>query len=211
MDKYLQISPNIFDCKVCPTRCDGISKMNYLFEDDVKFSERYEQQLIDYINDKTPFSAQKTTEKGYPDVEVKNNKGEIFYIEVKVQRRTFMSVEKIIPDSKLKPSETVALNLSDLMRYFELEKQLILPIFIFWAVLNRPCILGSNEVQYYYRLASELKPIWEKENDNRRFRRKSGTGDEVDGKHLGVTVNYHFSLNELKLWNYGSNKVLNTD
>ncbi len=95
--------------------------MNYRFEDDASFSEHYEQALIRYINHFTPYKAQKTTEKGYPDIVVSNSKQQYFYIEVKVQRRTFMNVEKILPDSKLKPSETVALNLSDLLRYFELE------------------------------------------------------------------------------------------
>lgn len=200
MKKYLQIEPYIFNCKLCPTRCDGVSKMSYHFQDDVKFSEHYEHQLIDYINGVTSFSAAKTTEKGYPDVEVISQNGTKFYIEVKVQRRTFMSVEKIIPLSGLKPSETVALNLSDLTRYFELEATRKIHIYIFWVVLNRPCILGKDEAQFYYRLASELKPIWKNENERRRFRRKSGDGDEVDGRHLGVTVNYHFSLKELKAW-----------
>ena len=43
-------------------------------------------------------------------------------------------------------------------------------------------------------------PKWFKQLNQRKFRRKSGEGDEVDGKHLGVTVNYHFSLKELKIW-----------
>ncbi len=203
MEKYLQLSPYVFNCKVCPTRCDGVSKMTYQFEDDVKFSERYENQLIDYINETTPFSARKTTEKGYPDIEVSEvseESGGKFYIEIKVQRRTFMSVEKILPESELKPSETVALNLSDLMRYFELEEKHKIQIYIFWIVLNRPCVLGEEEAQYYYRLASELKPIWFREKDKRRFTRKSGDGDVVNGKPLGVKVNYHFSLKELKIW-----------
>jgi len=201
MYKHLQIEPYVFNCKACLTPCDGISKMNYQFADDAAFSEHYEQLLISHINQFTPFTASKTVEKGYPDIQVVNKAGSKFYIEVKVQRRTFMSVEKILPDSKLKPSETVALNLSDLNRYFELEAEKKIHIFIFWVLLNRPCVLGDKESQFYYRLASELKPIWEKEHHKRRFRRKSGEGDEVDGKHLGVTVNYHFSLKELKLWN----------
>jgi len=196
MKKYLQIEPFVFNCKVCPTRCDGVSKMSYVFENDAKFSEQYEQQLINYINQSTPFKASKTTEKGYPDIEVVNRAGQKFYIEVKVQRRTFMTVENILPQSGLKPSETVALNLSDLLRYFDLEESQHVPIFIFWVLLNRPCILGNEQAQFYYRLASELKPIWETENNKRKFKRKSGEGDEVDGKHLGVTVNYHFSLKD---------------
>ncbi len=200
MATYQQISKHVFNCKVCPTPCDGISKMTYVFENDAQFSEAYEQKLINHINDKTAYFAIKTTQKGYPDVEVKGTDGKIFYIEVKVQQRTFMRVENIIPQSGLKPSETVALNLSDLLRYFDLEEKQKIQIFIFWAVLNRPCVVANIEVKYYYRLASELKPIWQKEADKRRFRRKSGAGDVVDGKHKGVTVNYHFSLNELKLW-----------
>lgn len=200
MESYLQISPNVFNCKVCPTPCDGISKMNYVFEKDVNFSEHFEQKLIHHINSSTVFKASKTTEKGYPDVKVETKNGATFYIEVKVQQRTFMSVEKFIPQSGLKPSETVALNLSDLLRYFELEQSDKLQIFIFWVVLNRPCIIPVDEERYYYRLVSELKSIWEQEKDSRRFRRKSGEGDVVDGEHKGVTVNYHFSLNELKIW-----------
>lgn len=201
MNNYLQIEPNVFNCRVCPTPCDDKSKMSYVFENDAEFSEHYEQQLIDHINQSTPFKANKTTEKGYPDIEVVNNAGQHFYIEVKVQRRTFMTVEKNLPDSNLKPSETVALNLSDLKRYFELEQEKKIHIFIFWVLLNRPCILGEDESRFYYRLASELEPIWKSEREKRKFRRKSGEGDEVDGKHLGVTVNYHFSLKELKVWN----------
>ena len=200
MEDYLQISPFVYNCKVCPTPCDGVSKLKYTFEKDATFSEVYENKLIDYINSSTNFKAKKTTLKGYPDIEVEDNLGSIFYIELKVQQRTFMSVEKYIPQSGLKQSETIALNLSDLKRYFELERDHGIVIFIFWVVLNRPCIVPLHKEHYYYRLASELKPIWEKEQDNRRFRRKSGEGDIVEGEHKGVTVNYHFSLNELKPW-----------
>ena len=174
--------------------------MNYVFEKDATFSEMFEQKLIDHINSSTPFKANKTILKGYPDIEVTASNGAKFYIELKVQQRTFMSVERIIPQSGLKPSETVALNLSDLLRYFHLERTDKLQIFIFWVVLNRPCIIPDGTEQYYYLLADELKTIYNREKDNRRFRRKSGEGDVVNGEHKGVTVNYHFSLKELKLW-----------
>ena len=62
------------------------------------------------------------------------------------------------------------------------------------------CIIPIDEEQYYYRLASELKPIWEEQQENRKFKRKSGEGDVVNGEPKGVTVNYHFSLTELKIW-----------
>lgn len=201
MEKYLQISPYVYNCKTCPTPCSAVSKMSYFFNRDLQFSEHYEQLLINHINVFTVYKAQKSTLPGYPDIEIRNTKGEIFYIEVKVQRRTFMTVENVLPNANLKPSETVALNHSDLLRYFYLAKSLRSYVFIFWVVLNRPCILGENEIQFYYRLATELKPIWQAHKNTRKFTRKSGDGDEVNGKHLGVTVNFHFSLNELKRWN----------
>lgn len=200
METYREISPFVFDCKNCPTTCDGTSKMHYIFEKDATFSERFEQKLIDHINTATPFKANKTTLKGYPDIEVTAKNDGKFYIELKVQQRTFMNVEKIIPKSGLKPSETIALNLSDLKRYFDLEQTDKIQIFVFWVVLNRPCLIPTGEEQYYYLLADELKAIYLKEGDNRRFRRKSGVGDIINGEHKGVTVNYHFSLKELKLW-----------
>ena len=39
---YKELSKNIFDCKVCPTPCDGVSKMNYNFMSDVEFAEKNE-------------------------------------------------------------------------------------------------------------------------------------------------------------------------
>ena len=199
---YEQISPNIFNCQTCPTRCDGVSKEKYFFEKDSAFSEKYEQQLIEYINQYTPFSAVKTEQEGYPDIEV-FNKGEsnpALYLEIKVQRRTFMGVEKILPDSGLKPSETLALNLSDLLRYFKLQENTEVPVFIMWCLLNRPCINGKDDVKYFYQSVNLLKPVYEEALDKRRFRRESGLGDVVDCEHKGVVVNYHFSINELKEW-----------
>ena len=56
-------------------------------------------------------------EEGYPDVEVLNKPtGTVFYIEIKAQRITFMSVKRILPEGGLELSETLALNLNDLLR-----------------------------------------------------------------------------------------------
>lgn len=198
--QYQQISPFVFNCHNCPTPCNGISKLNYIFENDTAFSEHYEQKIISYINTNTKFKASKTIQIGYPDIEVVGQNGDRFFIEIKVQQRTFMQVEKYLPLSELKPSETVALNLSDFERYVSLGQTEKAPIFILWVLLNRPCITNGNTEQYYYRLVDELKPIWLKEYKKRRFKRQSGNGDVVNGIHKGVTVNFHFSLNELKIW-----------
>ncbi|MCG3167779.1 MAG: hypothetical protein POELPBGB_03574 [Bacteroidia bacterium] len=200
--KYEQISENRFNCATCPTPCDGVSKEVYLFQNDSAFSEHFENELIAHINNSLDFKAQKAAVSERPDIEVmdKLSGAFSFYIEVKVQRRTFMSVEKILHESNLIPSETVALNLSDLLRYFELAEKSKLKIYVLWVVLNRPCIVGESDKRFFYSDTENLQKVYSKEKDKRRFRRKSGEGDIVDGEHKGVVVNYHFSLNELKEW-----------
>ncbi len=174
-----------------------------MFQNDSAFSEHFEDELIAHINSSNDFKARKTSVPECPDIEVmdKASGSLLFYIEVKVQRRSFMSVEKILPDSKLIPSETIALNLSDLLRYFELAENSKLKIYVLWVLLNRPCILGEKEKRFFYSDTENLQDIYKKVKDTRRFRRKSGEGDVVNGEHKGVVVNYHFSLNELKEWN----------
>lgn len=200
---YKKITPFVFECITCPTRCDGKSKGNYQFEDDVTFAELQEDLIIDRINEDVRFKAQKCELSGYPDIEILNTEGELInYVEVKAQRRTFMSVERILPKSGLKPSETVALNLSDLLRYFEIEETTSIPTSIVWVVSNRPCIVSENENKFYYQKISVLKKMYSEERNKRRFRRKSGKGDIVAGEHKGVVVNYHFSLTELREWNF---------
>jgi len=207
---YKKITPFVFDCITCPTRCDGKSKGNYQFEDDVTFAELQEELIINSINEDARYTAQKCVLSGYPDVEILNIEGRLInYLEVKAQRRTFMSVERILPKSGLKPSETVVLNLSDLLRYFEIEETTTIPTSIVWVVSNRPCLVSDlpdskagRENKFYYQKISALRKIYSEEKTKRRFRRKSGEGDIVDGEHKGVVVNYHFSLNELREWNF---------
>lgn len=187
----------LFDCSSCQTKCDGRSLMKYNFLDDVQYSEKYEKQLIDKINELGLF-AQKTKRSQYPDVEVYDKKdGNILcFIEVKAQRRTFMKVKHYLPSSNLIPSETVALNQSDLEHYIEQSKIETAPIFIMWVLSNRPCVTGGS-TRFFYNHINNFKDVFEYYNEKRRFRRRSGTGDVVDGQHKGVVVNYHFSLNEL--------------
>lgn len=188
-----------FDCSQCPTRCDGISKGTYIFEDDVAYSERKEQAIIKQINFVDGYHAEKCELDGYPDIEVYHEQTDTtFYIEIKAQRRTFMSVQRILPEADLIPSETVALNLSDLLRYFEIAEQTNRKVFILWCLENRPCIVPDGHTNYYYNDALVLRDIYDYYGDRRRFRRESGKGDVVNGVHKGVVVNYHYSLNELK-------------
>lgn len=200
---YSMLSPNVFDCDVCPTRCNGVTAPKFDFEKDVEFSEAIENSLIKFFNSNYPqLSFTKTTAAGYPDIEVRGkSSGKLLYlVEVKAQSRTFMNVAKRLPGSGLKPSETMALNLSDLERYVQVSHETNIPVYLVWCLLQRPCITGTgiSNKKYYYRGLQFLKSIRERDvNDTRRFRRASGDGDVVNGQHKGVVVNYHFSLNEL--------------
>ena len=181
----------VFDCSVCSNRCDGRSLGNYQFKNDVEYSEHFEKLIIKEIND-YGLSAKKTETDGYPDIEVYENGNLRCYIEVKAQRRTFMKVSDILPNSDLVPSETMALNLSDLLRYFEIAHGNRVPVYILWVLSERPCIVPPGKFEYYYQNALVLEDIYNRYHDARKFRRKSGRGDIVNGQHKGVVVNYHF-------------------
>lgn len=188
-----------YDCSVCSTRCDGISKGVYDFKNDVEYSEHFEKQIINDIID-MGYYAEKTCKKQYPDIEVYSSKGGelLCYIEVKAQRRTFMSVEKCLPEADLTPSETLALNQSDLEHYIAQSKTEPVPFYIAWVLSNRPCIVEEGKTLSFYNSLNELEKIFNRCGSKRRFKRRSGKGDVVNGEHKGVVVNYHFSLNELK-------------
>jgi hypothetical protein len=185
------------DCEICQTRCDGVSKGSYIFFHDVDVSELIEEKIIKSLNNRQ-IKAIKTTVDGNPDIEILRENGIIlFFLEIKVQRRTFMAVKRLLPHSDLIPSNTIALNLSDLLRYFRIREETGKEVFLLWALQERPCVLGEKKIDFFYQNSTKLLEIYNKYKDSRRFRRRSGFGDIVDGVHKGVVVNYHFSLSEL--------------
>lgn len=202
---FVEKSKNVFDCSVCEHRCDSKSKSIYNFEADIDFSNLIQNFVIGLINRlNNSYEALKyNADKSYPDIAVRRkNELDVFaFIEIKVQSRTFMKIQELLPASKLYPSETLALNLSDLERYFLIKDETKKPIFVVWALMNRPCITGLNfeSVKFYHQELDVLKSIRMNDiTDARRFRRKSGQGDVNElGVHKGVKVNYHFSINEL--------------
>ena len=191
--------PYRFRCDCCATKCDGKSIGVYNFMNDAEYSGHFEQELIRSIKERGYF-AMKTEREQYPDVEVYDREGGelLCFIEVKAQRRTFMSVAKCMPNCGLVPSETVALNQSDLEHYIAQSKVEKAPIYLMWVLSNRPCIVPDGQVDFFYNRIDVLEEIFHRCGDRRRFRRKSGQGDVVNGVHKGVVVNYHFSLNELR-------------
>lgn len=201
---YISIGPNKFNCDVCETRCDGKTVPQFDFERDVSFSEKIENEVINEINSSYPnLLAVKTNRDGYPDIEIKNRENQtvcLLFIEIKGQARTFMSVQRLLPNAGLYPSETLACNLSDLERYFLIKDTEQIPIYVTWCLMRRPCITGLdfNNKKFFSQEINQLRQIRLNDKyDYRRFRRRSGRGDVVNGIHKGVVVNYHFSINEL--------------
>ncbi len=184
-----------FDCSLCSARCDGKSKEAYIFTDDVARSETAEDWILKFLIKTLGLSARKTTAErhGLPDIEIFKDNSVKGYVEVKDQSRTFMSVKRLLPNSNLLPYETIALNLSDLERYISIFDSQKKAIYIIWRV-QRPC-LGLG---FWGQHISVLKTILEEYGRKRRYRRRSTRSDYVNGVHKGVTVNYHFSLRELR-------------
>lgn len=183
-----------YDCNLCQTRCDGRSKSEYVFKDDVALSEEAEDWVLNQLATTMKLTVKKTVAEahGIPDIEILEDDSVIGRVEVKAQGRTFMSVRRLLPESSLLPYETVALNLSDLQRYIHIKSTDKLHLFIVWRV-RRPC-LGEG---YWGNEIGNLEEILMNIGSKRRFRRASTPSDYNDGIHKGVTVNYHFSLKEL--------------
>ena len=183
-----------FDCAICPTRCDGRSKSEYVFEDDVAASEEAEDWLAEHLwmaLDVDVYTAP-ARRHGLPDLALVRGDRVLARVEVKAQGRAFMAVERLLPNADLRPYETVALNLSDIRRYAAQYRENHIPTFIIWRV-RRPC-LGEG---YWGQNIDALIDIGNHYRDDRTFRRASTDSDYVDGEHRGVTLNYHFSLREL--------------
>lgn len=108
-----------YDCSICTERCDGVSKGNYNFKNDIELSEYYEKELIRRIKEEG-FDAKKTENHNFPDIEVYARKnGTIHcYVEVKVQRRSFMKVKEILPQSDLIPLEKAVIASSKHATYY---------------------------------------------------------------------------------------------
>jgi len=202
---FVEISKNVFDCAVCEHKCDSTSKTIFDFDNDIEFSNYIQNLVIGLINriNNSIEAFQFEEETSYPDIIVrrKDSSEEIAFIEIKVQARTFMKIRELLPESNLYPSETLALNLSDLERYFAIKDKTHKPVFIVWCLVNRACITGLNfeSLKFFHQELDVLRRIRSSDTrDARKFRRKSGRGDvNESGEHKGVVVNYHFSINEL--------------
>lgn len=183
------------DCRTCRHRCDNKSYGNYQFIYDFNDSERVVQEVAAIIQkqSRNRIICERPNDYSEPDLLLRRNIAPydvIARVEVKYDRRAFMQIEKYCPKSGLKPWNTVVCNESDLERYICLASTECIPTYIVWKI-ERPC-LG---IQYYFQDIDTLAMIREQYQGLRRYRRRYGRGDiDKNGMHCGVTVNYHFSI-----------------
>jgi len=183
-----------YDCSSCRTRCDDRSLDKYMFEADLRRSEKTEDVLRQRLEHtlRTTVLKPEGRPHGPPDLEILVATRVVARVEVKVQGRAFMKVQNLLPLANLRPYETVALNVPDLDNYIALHAVEKLPIYLVWYV-KRPC-LGEG---YWGQALDILHDIYRHYGLKRKFVRRSGAGDVVDGRHKGETRNYHFSLQEM--------------
>ena len=106
----MSVKPSV-TCENCTHCCDGQSLNTYEKDEDAKRSEKVEAEIIDLINfqshghlvcRKSAAPGQSHTE---PDIEIRlaGQPDVIARLEVKYQRRAFMSVKRSLPNAGLAP------------------------------------------------------------------------------------------------------------
>ena len=110
--------------------------------------------------------------------------------------KPFMKVRSFLSGHDLFPKETIVVDLPKLNHYIDrAHQERGIPTFIVWY-LGRCCPdVGGITV---FQDVSVLEQIKIQKGDGRFFERKSGTGDFVNGKKMGITGKYHFSIRECR-------------
>lgn len=199
-----------FDCiKHCTNeKCDGTSKKQYKFDNDLRFAELNERMIMELITStmKDVKDCVKLSHKDNSgDLKIIKINGEIEHAEVKAQTRTFMKAMNFLGDETgipFFPSETVAMNTSDFENYVDWQYNSGKRMTIYWCVYNRPCIVKKGQVAIFKADLNVLNNLYLRDINKykkRQFKRESGSGDVNEyGEHLGVTGNLHFRLSELE-------------
>jgi hypothetical protein len=176
--------------------------LDYPFDRNLKTSDDLVAALKAFIEANTPFKCERTTIKKNPDlVVVKHNGMMVCRVEAKMlEGFAFMKSESILPD-KLKPKETLVVDLPKLKHYFDCmevdfrENGRRVPIFLVWK-FDRPCQdIGGITV---FQDLAELKRIYDSRGLGRYFVRATTPSDMRDGVKMGITDKYHFSLRECR-------------
>lgn len=199
---HIELRPNVFDCTKCHTPCNSETARRKEFDIYRSWGERVEEVLMYYINSKGEYYARKTANHKYPDITLYNKQRKIVrYLEVKTVLNTFMKIQELLPEANITPSEVVVLNDSHIKKYKEIQDETKIPVFVIFVVGNRPCITNGDQYKIYYQDLNVLYDLYEKEKDQRTFKRKVVENDTDDqGNIKSPLLKVHFSLNELKLY-----------
>jgi len=197
------ISDNELICVEC-TICKARSKLIYPFDKDLKTSDDLVNSIKEYIERNSIYSCVKTVIYKKPDlsvIDVKQDDKLICRIESKLlEGFAFMKSEYLLK-AKLKPKETLVVDKPKLLSYFECEQQdwiqhkRYIPIFVVWK-FDRPCKdFGGITI---FQEVKKLKMIYDSYRDDRAFERQTVNTDFRNGKKMGITAKYHFSIKECR-------------
>ncbi len=187
------------DCRGCGTG----SKGTYWFDADLSRSRELVAALMELVERETSFHCIAPEHYKDPDIPVLDSQDRLVCrIEAKMlEDKPFMKVNALLPGHDLEPKETIVVDYPKLMSYFECKQaddrdaSSDIPTFVVWH-LGRLCE-ELNGVTVFQE-CGVLKDIFDREGDRRVFTRKTGTGDYKDGKKMGVTKKYHFSVRECR-------------
>lgn len=198
-----KLTDSDLECGACDI-CKARSKLNYPFDKNLKSSDELVRALEVFIEANTGYKCERTKIDKNPDIVVVKIREKLILIcrvEAKMlEGFAFMKAESILGD-KLKPKETLVVDLPKLLHYFKckeidsIQRKRDIPIFIVWQ-FDRPCAdLGGITV---FQEITELKRIYDARGAARSFTRKTVESDINFGQKLGVTDKYHFSLRECR-------------
>lgn len=188
-------------CGVCNI-CLPTSALKYPFTKDLRNSEMLVTELKKFITEKTGLKCVDTDVYRNPDIMVLNEEGNLVArIEAKyLEGKAFMKVAEKIKDH-LYPKEALVVDEPKLKSYFKCKEEDMkkydrnIPIFVVWKY-DRPCAdVGGICI---YQEVDVLKRIYDEKGASRAYRRRTGHGDYVDGRRMGVIDKIHYSIAECK-------------
>lgn len=198
MLKCAPVKPSKIDlsCGTC-RKCSGVSTLDYPFDRDLYDSDSLVRAIMDFVKETTGYRCERTEINKNPDINVFAKDGSILCrIEAKyLEGQAFMKSRYY---TTLQPREALAVDEPKLQSYFERKAEdrkagKDIPIFLVWQY-DRPCNdIGGIAV---FQEIDVLHQIYAKIGGQRAFERKTSYNDYKNGKKLGVTKKYHFSLRE---------------
>lgn len=183
-------------CGKC-TNCQGVSKLDYPFAEDLRRSNELVSEIMAFITRTTGFRCEETKTHKNPDINVlDSNDRLVCRIEAKyLGPEPFKMSRKFV---NLMPKETLVVDHPKLLSYFACKQNdrafgKDIPIFVVWK-FDRICPdVGGITV---FQEIDVLEEIYNSFGSHRFRERKAAYNDYQDGTKLGITGKYHYSIRE---------------